>query len=216
MPARILVFGLIVGAGIVVAVGPAVASSDRFDDSILALVGFGVYAAVGGLIVFRRDGHLTGWLLTVVGLAVITASELPFFPGMSEFGAAWIASGAWGVVFALFAALTLTFPSGHPPQGNGIFPRLGRLALWSLPFLVLAGFFTESTLKLSPPTEVLQPSPFSVTSIVPDFFGAAATPVCDHTANKLAATAINRNALIWFSSEGNAVLADSIIAATCR
>jgi hypothetical protein len=63
---------------------------------------------------------------------------------MSEFGAAWIASGAWGVVFALFAALTLTFPSGHPPQGDGFFPRLGRLALWSLPFLVLAGFFTES------------------------------------------------------------------------
>jgi hypothetical protein len=136
-------FGLIVGAGLVVAIAPALASPDRVDDSVLALVGFGMYAAVGGLIIFRRDGHLTGWLLSLTGLSVIAASELPYFPGLSTFGAAWIASGGWGVVFALFAALTLTFPSGHAPQGDGLYPKLGRVALWSLPVLVLATFFTE-------------------------------------------------------------------------
>ncbi len=144
MLARILLFGLIVGLGVVVSMGPVLTSPDRLDDGTLALVGFAIYAAIGGLIVLRRDGHLTGWLLTLVGLAVITASELPYFPGMTTFGSAWISSGAWGVVFALFAALTLTFPSGHRPQGTGLFPTLGRLALWSLPVFVFATFFTAS------------------------------------------------------------------------
>jgi hypothetical protein len=143
MPARILLFGLIVTAGLVVSIAPALTQPDRVDDWILAMVGFSIYAAIGGLIVFRRDGHLTGWLLSLVGLAVVTASELPYLSGLSEFGAAWVASGGWGVVFAFFAALTLTFPSGHPPQGDGFYPRLGRLALWSLPILVSATFLTE-------------------------------------------------------------------------
>ena len=144
MITRIALFGLIVAAGLVVSIAPVLASPDRVDDMTLNLVGFGIYAAIGGLIVFRRDGHLTGWLLALVGLAVISASELPFFPGVSQFGAAWLASGGWAVVFALFAALTLTFPSGHAPSGNGLFPRMGRLALWSLPVLVIATFFTET------------------------------------------------------------------------
>ena len=143
MITRIAPFGLIVAAGIAVSIGPALTQPDRVDDGILSLIGFSIYAAIGGLIVFRRDGHLTGWLLALTGLSVITASELKYFPGMSTFGAAWYGSGGWGIVFGLFAALTLTFPSGHPPQGEGFYPRLGRFALWSLPILVLATFFTE-------------------------------------------------------------------------
>jgi hypothetical protein len=140
---RVVLFGLILLAGLVVSIAPVLTAPERVDDSVLALIGFGMYAAIGGLIVFRRDGHLTGWLLALTGLAVVWASEFPFFPGLSTFGAAWVASGGWGTVFALFAALTLTFPSGHPPQGDGLYPRLGRVALCSLPILVFATFFTE-------------------------------------------------------------------------
>jgi hypothetical protein len=141
---RVALFGLIVAAGLVVMFGPALTVPGRLDDALLILLAFAAYAATGGLIIFRRDGHLTGWLLTLTGLAVVTASELPYWGGMSEFVAAWISSGGWGVVFAFFAALTLTFPSGRSPQGKGIFPRLGRIALWSLPFLVVATFLTEN------------------------------------------------------------------------
>jgi hypothetical protein len=159
---RIALFGLVVAAGIVVSIGPAVTQPDRFDDTILALVGFGVYAAIGGLIVFRRDGHLTGWLLTLVGLAVVTASELPYWGVLSDFTAAWISSGGWGVVFAFFAALTLTFPSGRPPQGSGLYPILGRLALWALPVLVFITFFTEN---LTGPEEANEiPNPYGFVS----------------------------------------------------
>jgi hypothetical protein len=169
MLARILLFGLIVGAGVVVSIAPGLAAPDRVDDSGLALVGFGMYAATGGLIVFRRDGHLTGWLLSLTGLAVIAASELPYFPGLSTFGAAWIASGGWGVAFALFAALTLTFPSGHAPQGGGLYPKLGRVVLWSLPFLVLATFFTEQLGGPEGSNETANPLGF-----IPEFLGYAA------------------------------------------
>jgi hypothetical protein len=169
MLARIALFGLIVLAGIVVSFGPALTSPDRFDDSVLIVVAFAVYAAIGGLIIFRRDGHLTGWLLALTGLAVVTASELPYWGGMSDFVAAWISSGGWGVVFAFFAALTLTFPSGRSPQGSGFAPRLGRFALWSLPVLVFITFFTESLTGPEESNEI--PNPYG---FIPDDLGYVA------------------------------------------
>jgi hypothetical protein len=166
---RILSFALIVGAGIVVAIGPAITVNGRFDDTGLVLVAFGVYASIGGLIVFRRDGHLTGWLLALTGLAVAAASELPYWGGLSEFAAAWISSGGWGVVFAFFAALTLTFPSGHAPQGERLYPRLGRFALWSLPVLVFITFFTENLTGPEESNEI--PNPYG---FIPDDLGYVA------------------------------------------
>jgi hypothetical protein len=167
--ARIILFGLVVVAGLVVAIAPALTEDQRLDGSVPVLLAFGIYAAIGGLIVFRRDGHLTGWLLALTGLAVVAADRLPSFPGLSEFGAAWISSGGWGVVFALFAALTLTFPAGHAPQGDGFYPRLGRFALWSLPFLVFTTFFTEILTGPEGVNETTNPYGF-----VPETLGYAA------------------------------------------
>lgn len=184
-----------------VALGPALARSERIDDGMLALVGFSIYAAIGGLIVFRRDGHLTGWLLTLTGLAVISASELPFFPGLSPFGAAWISSGGWSVVFALFAALTLTFPSGRPPQGGGFFLKLGRLALWSLPVLVLITFFTESLSGPEGSANIPNPSGFipealgyvALIAIVLVILGGAVSLIV----RRRRATGVERAQLTW-------------------
>jgi hypothetical protein len=166
---RIALFGLIVAIGIVISFGPALTVPGRLDDTIMILLAFVAYAATGGLIIFRRDGHLTGWLLTLTGLAVVTASELPYWGGMSDFAAAWISSGGWGVVFAFFAALTLTFPSGRPPQGKGLFPRLGRIALWSLPVLVSITFFTEILTGPEESNQIANPYGF-----IPDALGYVA------------------------------------------
>lgn len=102
---------------------------------------FAVYATLGGLIVFRRNGHLTGWLLTAVGLAVVSADGFDAIPGVPEVIGAWVNSWEWGAVFALFITLIATFPSGSAPRGGGL-ARAGRIALWSLPFLVATGAFT--------------------------------------------------------------------------
>jgi hypothetical protein len=53
-----------------------------------------------------------------------------------------VSSWAWTTVFALFAALTLTFPSGHGPQGRSRWARLGRLTLWALPVVIVASALT--------------------------------------------------------------------------
>jgi hypothetical protein len=166
MLARIVLFGLIVAAGLVVSFGPALTVPGRLDDTLLVLIGFSIYAAIGGLIVFRRDGHLTGWLLALTGLAVAAASEVPYWGQLSDFAAAWISSGGWGVVFAFFAALTLTFPSGRLPQGSGFYPRAGRLALGSLPVLVFMTFFTENLTGPEGSNEI--PNPYG---FIPDVLG---------------------------------------------
>ena len=75
------------------------------DDS-LATFGFLIYAAVGGLIVIRRDGHLTGWLLISIGLAVLFADGLAGLPAVSPLLADWVSSWGWSLVFCLFALLT--------------------------------------------------------------------------------------------------------------
>ncbi|HEU5114071.1 MAG TPA: hypothetical protein VFU96_12205, partial [Acidimicrobiia bacterium] len=66
-------------------------------DDILGAVGFLIYAAIGSLIVVRRNGHPTGWLLLLIGLAVLFADGLAGLPGVSELLADWVASWGWGL-----------------------------------------------------------------------------------------------------------------------
>lgn len=113
-------------------------------DAVFAGGGFVIYAAMGGLIIGRRDGHRTGWLLACAGLMLVFADGLGRVPGVPAWMGSWVGSWAWSAVFALFAALTLTFPSGHPPRGRGPAARLGRSALWMLPVLVAIGAFAET------------------------------------------------------------------------
>jgi hypothetical protein len=140
---RRLKFSLLLLAGAYVLVAQVIGGR-LVVDSILAGVAFGVYAAIGGLIVFRHDGHLTGWLLTLVGLAVMFADAVGYLPGVSETLSLWVGSWIWTAVFALFALLTLTFPTGRPPDGPGAWARLGRGAIRALPVLVAAAALTET------------------------------------------------------------------------
>jgi hypothetical protein len=138
---RRLVFGLLVGFGLTILASYAAGGLPP-GDIVTALVAFATYTAVGGLIVFRRDGHLTGWLLLALG-GLMMLADSAYSPWLSDAMVQWVGSWVWTAVFALFAALTLTFPSGHGPVGDGRWARIGRVALRALPFLVLAAAFTE-------------------------------------------------------------------------
>jgi hypothetical protein len=139
---RFLKFAVLVtvGAALLVAQFPVRPGG----DVLLACIAFTVYAAMGGLIIFRHDGHLTGWLLTSLGLAIVLADGIYSIYGLPATFAQWVSSWAWTTVFALFAALTLTFPSGHGPQGRSRWARLGRLTLWALPVVIVASALTET------------------------------------------------------------------------
>ena len=142
--ARWALLGLLIAAGLALPVVQMTLGERALADVLLAAVGFLVYGAIGGLIVIRRNGHPTGWLLIMIGLAVLFADGLSGLPGVSTLLAAWVSSWGWGLVFLLFALLTLTFPSGHLPAGRGPWARAGRAAVWVLPILLMATALTET------------------------------------------------------------------------
>jgi len=133
---------------------------DRPEDATFAAFGFLIYVAIGGLIVIRREGHLTGWLLILIGLAVLWADALIGVPGVSPLFAAWVASWGWALVFVLFAILTLTFPSGHLPAGSGLWARAGRAAVWVLPILLASTALTETLGGAESSTQTVNPIGF--------------------------------------------------------
>ena len=164
-PSRLLRFGLLVLGGLVLLAAPVVASV-FVPDLVFEAGSFMVYASLGGLIIARRDGHITGWLLTLIGLLLVFIASVTYLAGPSAFLTQWVASWGWTAVFALFAGLTLTFPLGRPPQGPGAWASTGRAAVWLLPVLVATSALTE-TLGGS---EMLQgtPNPFG---FLPDWMG---------------------------------------------
>jgi fumarate reductase subunit D len=140
---RLLKFSILVAMGTALLVAQLTTSRPA-ADIVLGGVAFLVYTAIGGVIIFRHDGHLTGWLLSVLGLTIVFADGFSIIPAVPTIVADWVASWVWAAVFALFAALTLTFPSGHRPQGQSRWARLGRLGLWILPVLVVVSALTET------------------------------------------------------------------------
>lgn len=140
---RVVGFGALVAFGFSLSVVPMLTGAGVADPAIAA-VGFAAYATVGGLIVFRRDGHLTGWLLTMLGLAVAVADGIGRQPWAGDVLVGWVSSWGWTAVFALYGALALTFPSGQPPQGATVTARLGRAALVALPVLTFVAATTET------------------------------------------------------------------------
>jgi hypothetical protein len=143
MAMRILLYLLLQLTNASLIVAQVVAGRPVVDIAI-ALVAVCVYAAVGGLIVFRHNGHLTGWLLCLVGLAVVLADGTGSLSFLSETANRWLGSWIWASVFALFGLLTLTFPSGRVPEGDRLWPRLGRVAVVALPTLVAAAALTDT------------------------------------------------------------------------
>ena len=95
-----------------------------------------LYGGVGGLVIFRKDGHAVGWLVALAGLTAISAS---LFEGLAAPAAmsSFVGSFGWPVVFALFTWLTLVFPSGHLPSGTSFWSRAGHFyGKWGLPALL--------------------------------------------------------------------------------
>ncbi len=166
-PSRLVRFGLLVVGGLVLLAAPVVASAGVVELAFEA-VSFIVYASLGGLIIARRDGHITGWLLTLVGLMLVFIASVTYLAGPSAFLAMWVASWGWTAVFALFTGLTLTFPSGQLPQGPGFWARMGRATVWLLPILVVTSTLTENLGG----AEMLEgtPNPFG---FLPDWMGTA-------------------------------------------
>lgn len=104
-----------------------------------------LYGGLGGLVIFRKDGHIVGWLLALAGLTAISVSFSEVLP-VSSAVSSFIASFGWPLVFALFTWLTLVFPSGHLPDGGSIWSRAGRFhGKWGLPtLLIVLGFLSIS------------------------------------------------------------------------
>ena len=167
--ARWALLGLLIAAGLGISVVQLTLSDRPFADASLAAFGFLIYVAMGGLIVVRRDGHLTGWLLISIGLAVLWADGLIGLPGVSPLFAAWVSSWGWALVFCLFAILTLTFPSGHLSPGSGLWARAARAAIWVLPFLLVATALTETLGGAESSTQTVNPIGF-----LPEWLGYVA------------------------------------------
>ena len=74
--ARWALLSLLVMAGLGLSVIQLTLGDRALADDLLAAAGFLIYAAIGGLIVIRRNGHPTGWLLIMIGLAVLFADGL--------------------------------------------------------------------------------------------------------------------------------------------
>ena len=85
---RLVRFGLLVAVGLILLIAPILASASFFD-LVFETVSFGIYASIGGLIIARHDGHLSGWLLTLVGLMVAFIAAVTYLVEPSAFLALW-------------------------------------------------------------------------------------------------------------------------------
>jgi len=96
-----------------------------WEDAVVS-VGFGMFAAVGALLVARRPGNPIGWILSAASL-VVSASALETYAAyrmttagrpdwLAVFGA-WVNGWYWFVFIALaFMFLPLYFPDGRLPS----------------------------------------------------------------------------------------------------
>ena len=121
------------------------------DELWFDVISLLLYGSLGGLVIFRKDGHIVGWLLALAGLTAISVSlseSLAMPAAVSNF----VASFGWPSVFALFTWLTLVFPSGHLPDGTSLWSRAGRFyGKWGLPaLLVLLGLLSISARSGAP------------------------------------------------------------------
>jgi hypothetical protein len=85
------------------------------------------YAVVGGFLAIRRPDNAVGWLLIAIGFAFVGTSTPPWIdlPALEAGTAAprdviWAWTSVWsgGASFLLYAAVAMTFPSGHLPSGR--------------------------------------------------------------------------------------------------
>jgi signal transduction histidine kinase len=112
-----------------------------------APVFFGVYPAMGTLILLRRGSHRIGWILVAIGLVLLLQTTpddyavyaLALHPGSLPFGQAAVVIHQTVWVFGLFLfgiLLPLTFPTGHLMSRRWLTPIGFALVYFAL---VIAG-----------------------------------------------------------------------------
>ena len=96
-------------------------------ENVVILVGFGMFAVVGALLVARRPANIVGWILSAVGIMVgiFPAGETYAAYVMTTRGqpdalavaGAWVNAWYWFLLLALaFVYLPLYFPDGRLPS----------------------------------------------------------------------------------------------------
>ena len=130
-------------------IGPG--GGNPVEDAIV-VVGFGMFALVGALLVARRPGNLIGWILSVTSLVVL-ASALETYaayvmttrgrPDWLAVVGAWVNSWYWLVFLALvFVYLPLLFPDGRLPSRRwlpvAVVPGIGLVSM------VVLGAFVDT------------------------------------------------------------------------
>jgi len=128
-------------------IGPG--GGNPVEDAIV-VVGFGLFALVGAVLVARRPGNLIGWILSVASLVVL-ASALETYaayvmttrgrPDWLAVVGAWANSWYWFVFLALvFVYLPLLFPDGRLPSRRwlpvAVVPGIGLVSMVVLGALV--------------------------------------------------------------------------------
>jgi hypothetical protein len=168
--------------GAILAVAIAVGAPSVVADPI-ALLWYVTYALTGTVLVVQRPGNAIGWLLLVIMLGFMGATDLaPAEIAALEAGDVdpgwavhvWIGaiSGTW--VFLGFAALALILPTGQLPIGRWRAPALGLLAL-NVVLAVLTAFAPRISVTVDAGARtVFVPNPFAVEpdspfwTIIPD------------------------------------------------
>ncbi|MHB8674312.1 MAG: hypothetical protein ACYDAK_11640 [Candidatus Limnocylindrales bacterium] len=102
------------------------------------------YAGVGAVLAVRRPGNAIGWILLALAWSFVlvnapvnaTSADLRALTAAPwEEAKAWLTGWSGGAIFALFALLTVVFPSGRIPRGG--WARVARPALIASAALVL-------------------------------------------------------------------------------
>jgi len=107
-----------------------------FDDTALF---WWPFFAVGCLLLIRADWHPMGWLMVAIAFALwLSLGGVPGTEHLPDDAAPWT------LVFALFAFVTLVFPSGRLSRGSD---RWSRITRW-LAFALVVFAVVEATLVL--------------------------------------------------------------------
>jgi hypothetical protein len=142
---RVLVAGLVAGLGALglalIAAGPGSAGGGSAGTAAVLLV-LASYGSVAVILALRRPRNPLGWIffgvLAIVelttlaeslgGTGVLAGAPLP--GGLANV-LIWFESWGFALLFALFFAVTLVFPSGHLPARRA--GRAARAALGAIP-----------------------------------------------------------------------------------
>jgi hypothetical protein len=174
-PSRPLALLAWVAVGVLLLLGGPIATSD-----LPSLTQCMSYAAVGGFLAIRRPDNAIGWLLIAIGFAFVGTSIPSWFDVAAlQAGSAapqhliwaWFTVWSGGAVFLLYAAIAMTFPSGHLPSGRWRPACIAALAA-GVVAIGLPAFV--HTLVVSPDgvTQVRFPNPLAVLpDLSPEFIG---------------------------------------------